>query len=166
MLADTLVKNGAIKFGEFKLTSGAISSYYVDIKEVSTHPQILKEIVENIRPHLTADIIAGVELGAVPLVVATAILTDKPYIIIRKERSHGTGSLIIGNNFEGKEIDLIEDVVTTGGSVVKAVEILRENKAIVKRAICVVDREEGGRKNLLDHGIELIPLVKISQIKR
>ena len=50
--------------------------------------------------------------------------------------------------------------------MVKAVEILRENKAIVKRAICIVDREEGGRKNLLDHNIELIPLVKISQIKR
>jgi orotate phosphoribosyltransferase len=166
MLADTLVKSGAIKFGEFKLTSGAMSSYYVDIKEVCTNPSTLKEIVENIRPNITAGIIAGVELGAVPLIVATSIIANKPYIIIRKERSHGTGSLIIGNNFEGKEVDLIEDVVTTGGSVVKAVEILRENKAIVKKAICVVDREEGGKKNLLDHGIELIPLVKISQIKR
>ncbi|MFG1518887.1 MAG: orotate phosphoribosyltransferase [Thermoplasmataceae archaeon] len=166
MLADTLVKSGAIKFGEFKLTSGAMSSYYVDIKEICTNPSTLKEIVENIKPNITAGIIAGVELGAVPLIVATSIIANKPYIIIRKERSHGTGSLIIGNNFEGKEVDLIEDVVTTGGSVVKAVEILRENKAIVKKAICVVDREEGGKKNLLDHGIELIPLVKISQIKR
>jgi orotate phosphoribosyltransferase len=166
MLADTLVKSGAIKFGEFKLTSGAMSNYYVDIKEICTNPSTLKEVVENIKPNITAGIIAGVELGAVPLIVATSIIADKPYIIIRKERSHGTGSLIIGNNFEGKEVDLIEDVVTTGGSVVKAVEILRENKAIVKKAICVVDREEGGKKNLLDHGIELIPLVKISQIKR
>ncbi len=165
MLKDILLKSGAIKFGDFVLTSGKRSTYYVDIKESMTDPGALTEVAELISKKLTSSIIAGVELGAVPLVVAVAILSGRRYIIIRKERPHGTKSLLIGQTPSGSSVDIIEDVVTTGGSVLRAAEILKESGLNVSRVICVVDREEGGRENLAEAGIELIPLVKISEVK-
>ena len=165
MLKDILLKSGAIKFGDFVLTSGKRSTYYVDIKESMTDPGALTEVAELISKKLTSSIIAGVELGAVPLVVAVAILSGRRYIIIRKERPHGTKSLLIGQTPSGSSVDMIEDVVTTGGSVLRAAEILKESGLNVSRVICVVDREEGGRENLAEAGIELIPLVKISEVK-
>ena len=165
MLKDILLKSGAIKFGDFVLTSGKRSTYYVDIKESMTDPGALTEVAELISKKLTSSIIAGVELGAVPLVVAVAILSGRRYIIIRKERPHGIKSLLIGQTPSGSSVDIIEDVVTTGGSVLRAAEILKESGLNVSRVICVVDREEGGRENLAEAGIELIPLVKISEVK-
>ena len=165
MLKDILLKSGAIKFGDFVLASGKRSNYYVDIKESMTEPGALKEVAELISKKLSSGIIAGVELGAVPLVVAVAVLYSKKYIIIRKERPHGTKSLLIGQAPYGGSADIIEDVVTTGGSVLRAAEILKESGLKVSRVICVVDREEGGRENLAEAGIELIPLLRISEVK-
>ncbi|MGC8609006.1 MAG: orotate phosphoribosyltransferase [Thermoplasmata archaeon] len=166
MLKEILIGSGAIKFGDFVLTSGKRSSYYVDIKEAATNPEILNQIADEFSERIKADVIAGMELGAVPLVVATSMKLKIHYLIIRKERSHGTMSLIIGKFEKGTEIDVIEDVVTTGNSVLKTVQILRENGAIVKRAYCVVDREEGGKDLLEKNDIELIPLIHISDIKK
>ena len=165
MLKDILLKSGAIKFGDFVLASGKRSNYYVDIKESMTEPGALKEVAELISKNLSSGIIAGVELGAVPLVVAVAVLYSKKYIIIRKERPHGTKSLLIGQAPDGSSADIIEDVVTTGGSVLRAAEILKESGLKVSRVICVVDREEGGRENLAEAGIELVPLLRISEVK-
>jgi orotate phosphoribosyltransferase len=165
MLKDILLKSGAIKFGDFVLTSGKRSNYYVDIKETMTDPTALKEVAELISKNLTSDVIAGVELGAVPLVVAVALLSGKRYIIIRKDRPHGTKSLLIGQAPSGSGVNIIEDVVTTGGSVLRAAEILKESGLKVSRVVCVVDREEGGKENLAKAGIELISLLKISEVK-
>ncbi len=164
MLSRDLIDLGAIKFGKFTLTSGAVSNYYVDIKEACTIPRVLEEVVDEISPHIEADMVAGVELGAVPLVVATSVRLKKPYVIIRKERSHGTKDLLVGTSVSGKTVDIIEDVVTTGGSVMKAINLLRERGARVGRVICVVDREEGGKTLLQGAGVELIPLLKISSL--
>ncbi len=166
MLKEILIGSGAIKFGDFILTSGKRSSYYVDIKEAATNPEVLDQISGEFAQRVKASIIAGMELGAVPLMVATAMKLKIPYIIVRKERSHGTMSLIIGKFAPGTEIDVIEDVVTTGNSVLKTVLILRENGAVVRRAYCVVDREEGGMELLEKNDIELFPLIRISDIKK
>lgn len=163
-IAELLTGTGAIRFGRFTLTSGKESDYYVDVKEAITDPANLRLIAGNISDLVEADKIAGVELGAVPLLVASSIQTGKSYMIIRKERKHGTKSLIIGNAPKGASVDLIEDVVTTGNSVLKAVNYLRELGCVVKRCICVVDREEGGAELLGENGIELLPLVKISSV--
>ncbi len=161
MLKQKLIDCGAIKFGDFVLASGKRSKYYIDIKKASTKVDILKEIAELLSKHVKGDILAGVELGAVPLTVAVALMTGKDYLIIRKkEKGYGTEKLIEGEFKEGMTVDIIEDVVTTGGSVLRAVKILRNSGLNVQRVICVVDREEGGRENLEKEGVELIALLK------
>jgi orotate phosphoribosyltransferase len=163
-LSQKLLDSGAIKFGDFVLTSGKHSKYYVDIKDAATNPEILSLISEILVGRIGNHKIAGVELGAVPILVATAVMKGLPYLIIRKERKHGTGKLTIGEITPGEEIEIIEDVVTTGGSIMKAVNYLRENGAIVNRAYCVVDREEGGKELLDSNNVRLEPLIRISEI--
>jgi orotate phosphoribosyltransferase len=165
-LKEQLLTSEAVMFGEFTLTSGRKSNFYVNIKKASTDPGILKNIAECMREHLGDEqVIAGMELGAVPLAVAVALESGLPYVIIRKEkRKHGTGSQIEGKMEEGSKVMLVEDVATTGGSLVKAVDAVREAGGVVERAIVVVDREEGGAEKAQEMNIELIPLVKISDL--
>ncbi len=156
----------AIQFGRFILTSGAVSNYYIDIKKASTNPTILKKIVEAMAEYVKDnDIIAGMELGAVPLAVALSLETGKPYVIIRKEkREHGTEKQIEGMNVKDKKVIIVEDVATSGSSILKSVNILRENKAIIHDVIVVVDRENGTKEKLQKMNINFIPLITVSDI--
>jgi orotate phosphoribosyltransferase len=165
-LIQQLKECGAIKFGRFVLTSGALSDYYIDIKKASTEPKILKLIAQEMSSHTKGyDLLAGMELGAVPLVVALALETDIPYVIIRKEkREHGTGKQIEGGEVKGKSVLIIEDVTTSGASVVKSIQILRENNAEVEKVLVVVDRESGAREKLQKLEVKFIPLVTVSEI--
>jgi orotate phosphoribosyltransferase len=165
-LANLLKECGAIQFGKFVLTSGAISDYYIDIKKASTNPKILKKIAEEMIEFSKGyDILAGMELGAVPLVVALSLETNIPYVIIRKEkREHGTSKQIEGEKVNGKRVLIIEDVTTSGSSVVKTIQIIRENKGIVDEVICVVDRESGAEEKLKNADVSFIPLLSISDI--
>ena len=170
MKTDILIQHlkgcGAIQFGRFVLTSGAISDYYIDIKKASTDPKILKIIAQQMSDYTKGyDMLAGMELGAVPLVVALALETGIPYVIIRKEkREHGTGKQIEGGDVKGKSVLIVEDVTTSGGSVVKTIQILRENNAEVEKVLVVVDRENGAREQLQKLEVEFIPLVSVSEI--
>jgi orotate phosphoribosyltransferase len=170
MKQETLIQQlkevGAIKFGRFVLTSGAISDYYIDIKKASTDPKTLKHIAEEMSHYTKGyDLLAGMELGAVPLVVALALETNIPYVIIRKEkREHGTGKQIEGGDVKGKNVLLVEDVTTSGGSVVKSIQILRENHAEVDKVLTVVDREAGATDILKKLNVDFIPLVTVSEI--
>jgi orotate phosphoribosyltransferase len=163
----TLLKEcDAIKFGKFVLTSGAVSNYYIDIKKASTKPKVLKKIAETISEYAEGyDVLAGMELGAVPLLVATSLKTGIPYSIIRKEkREHGTESQIEGEKVTNKKVLVIEDVTTSGGSVVKTLKILRQNHAKVDEVVVVVDRESGAEKKVHDLDANLIPLISVSDI--
>ncbi len=165
MLKEKLIECGAIKFGEFVLASGKKSKYYVDIKKASTKYEILELMGNMLAEKVKGDILAGVELGAVPLVAITAIKAKRDYLIIRKEKKgYGTSKLMEGDYKEGQEVDIIEDVVTTGGSVLRAIKILRSAGLTVNRVICVVDREEGGKENLEKEGVELISLIKAREL--
>ncbi len=166
VLQDSLKECGAFKVGEFTLTSGKKSNFYVDIKQASTNPKILKEIAQSMAALITdEEKIAGMELGAVPLAVALSLKTDLPYLIIRKaQRMHGTTKLIEGGLKKEDKVILVEDVTTTGSSLLRAGDIIRENHGIIKRALVVVDREEGARELLKEHDIELIPLVRVSEM--
>jgi orotate phosphoribosyltransferase len=165
-LINLLKDCGAIQFGRFVLTSGAVSDYYIDIKQASTNPRILKKIAEAMAEYAEGyDIIAGMELGAVPLAVALSLQTGIPYVILRKEkREHGTGKQIEGVDVKGKKVIIVEDVTTSGGSVIKSVQILRQNKAVVDEVITVVDRENGAEEKLQQIDISFIPLLSISDI--
>ncbi len=165
MLKEKLIECGAIKFGDFVLASGKRSKYYVDIKKASTKYEILELMGDMLAERVEGDILAGVELGAVPLVAITSIKARRNYLIIRKEKKgYGTSKLIEGDYKGGEVVDIIEDVVTTGGSVLRAVKILRDAGLKVRRVICVVDREEGGRENLAKEGVELISLIKAREL--
>jgi len=157
---------GAIKFGHFVLTSGAVSDYYIDIKKASTNPKVLKKIVKKMAEYTKDyELLAGMELGAVPLVVALSLETNIPYVIIRKEkRDHGTGKQIEGSDVKGKKVLIIEDVTTSGGSVLKSIDIIRENNGIVDEVIVVVDRESGTKEKLKAVDVNFIPLLSISDI--
>ena len=169
-LADALKESEAIKFGEFTLSSGKKSKYYIDIKKASTNPRILKmigkKISEIMKLHsIHADYIAGVALGGVPIAVAVSLETDLPLIIIRKEtKEYGTKGQIVGEPVQGKSILLVEDVTTTGGSVLNAIKILRTEGLVVRNVITVVDREEGASKTLSAADVKFVPLVRIGEL--
>jgi orotate phosphoribosyltransferase len=164
-LMDMLTECGAIKFGRFVLTSGKESSYYIDIKAASTRPRILRRIAEEMAKHVDGTRVAGMELGAVPIAAAVALQTELPFCILRKKpREHGTGSQIEGEVRPGETVTVVEDVATTGGSIVQSVSLLRGAGAVVKRAIVVVDREEGAAEALKAVDVELVALVKRSQL--
>ena len=156
----------AIQFGRFILTSGAVSDYYIDIKNASTDPITLKHIATTIASHTAKyELIAGMELGAVPLIVALSLETNLPYVIIRKEkREHGTGKQIEGGTVKAKKTILIEDVTTSGGSVIKSIRILKEHGADVDQVITVVDRESGARKKIESLNITFTPLITVTDI--
>lgn len=144
-LRDELIACGAVRFGEFTLTSGARSPYYVDIKRASSDPRLLTAIGREIaRRAVGYDRIAGMELGAVPIATATALASGIPFLMIRKKpRDHGTGSQIEGPWKPGERALVVEDVTTSGGSSLQAVEILRKAGLAVDRVVTVVDREQG-----------------------
>ena len=156
----------AIQFGRFVLTSGAISDYYIDIKKASTSPKILKKLAEAMAEYTEGyDFIAGMELGAVPLVVALSLETNIPYVIVRKDkREHGTSKQIEGGDVKTKKVLIIEDVATSGNSIIKTIKIIRENKGIIDEVIAVVDRESGAKQKLQTADASFTPLLSVSDI--
>lgn len=169
-LSDALKACGALQFGEFTLASGAKSDYYINIKKASTDPKVLgliaRLMAEKMKDNsIEADRIAGVVLGAVPLEAALALETGLPFVMVRKEKKdHGTGKQIEGDLNEGEVVLMVEDVVTTAGSCIKGIHVLREAGADVKYVLSVIDREAGGAEALKAEGVTFIPLVKGSEL--
>ncbi len=165
-LVQILKDCGAIKFGHFILTSGVVSNYYIDIKLASTNPTVLREIANRIKKYTEGyDLIAGMELGAVPIAVALSLETDIPYVIVRKEKKkHGTGSRIEGESVKGKNVLIVEDVTTSGGSVLKAISVLKSEGASLDKVVTVVDRESGAGDKIEETGLEFIPLISVSEL--
>lgn len=165
-LGQALQECGAAKFGDFILASGKKSRYYIDVRKAVTKPKILKLISDHIVAEIMirkikADYIACVELGAVPLGTVVSIDTGIPLIIVRKQtKDHGTKDRLVGDFETGKIVVLVEDVTTTGGSVISAVQALRNEGLIVNTVVSVVDRDEGAEENLNKEGLSLISLVK------
>ncbi|MBJ35141.1 MAG: orotate phosphoribosyltransferase [Euryarchaeota archaeon] len=165
VLRQKLIECKALKFGEFTLTSGKKSSYYVNMKMASTNPEILRLISVEFAKLIPdgTDIIAGMELGAVPLAVALSLESGIPYTMIRKgERKHGTGSRLEGPS-EGKAV-LIDDVATTGGSNIESLKVLQDEGIEVAKIMVVVDREEGAQEKLIPFNIPFESLISASEL--
>ena len=159
-LIDALRDADAVKFGEFELSHGGTSNYYVDKYVFETDPRCLELIAEAFADRVGESKLAGVALGAVPLVAVTSVETGQPYVIARKQaKEYGTGNRIEGELSAGEEVVVLEDIATTGQSAVDAVEALREAGAVVDRVLVVVDRQEGAADHLADHDIELESLL-------
>jgi orotate phosphoribosyltransferase len=157
--------------GDFVLRSGRRSHYYLDKYRFETDPELLGELgerlaaaaVEPARP----DRLAGPELGAVALAASASLASGLPFLIVRKStKEYGTENLVEGVWGAGETVCLVEDVVTSGGAAVAAVRALREAGLECPRAVCVVDREEGGVETLAAEGVVLVSLFQAADVLR
>ena len=166
-LVEMLKKTGAVKFGDFTLSSGRKSHYYVDKYIFETNPQCLAAIGERIAGMIPEGTqrLAGIEIGSISLAAIASVRSAIPFVIVRKEKKgYGTNKLIEGTWYKGERILLIEDVITTGRGALGAVNAVRNAGLAVQDLICVVDREEGGRISLESNGINVKSLVKASEL--
>ena len=164
VLASLLAVHGAVRRGDFLLASGIRSSVYVDIKSALTDPGVLSAVALGIAGRSEFEVVAGVAVGGIPIAVTVSLAAGKPYAIVRRdEKGHGTGGKIVGG-VAGLSTLLVEDVTTSGGSVLSAVRILREAGAKVDTVITVVDREEGAAASLAAEGVTLISLVTLKEL--
>jgi orotate phosphoribosyltransferase len=167
-LAGLLREADAFREGEFTLSSGKTSNYYVDVKRACTDPSVLRALAQHARTYaLGKDRVAGTALGGVPLAVALGLDTGLDTLLVRSEtKNYGTGSQIEGEFEDGEEVLVVEDVTTTGQSLLEAVEALREAGLTVRHAVTIVDREEGARDLLHDNDVSLHALVTLSELKQ
>jgi len=169
-IALALAKHDCVLIGEFKLSSGVTSPYYIDLRTVPSHPKLF-DLVTNAYVavlkslKLDFDRVAGVATAGVPIAALVAYKLKKPFLYVRKEeKAHGTKSLIEGIVNSGDSLLIVDDVATTGGSLQRAVEALRERGAKVEHVVVLVDREQGAGKNLAAKGVKLVSLMTSSKL--
>jgi orotate phosphoribosyltransferase len=164
------LKEHAYLEGDFVLRSGRRSRYYLDKYRFETRPDLLRALGERlaaqIREHEPdATAIAGPELGAVALAAAASLESGLPFLIVRKEaKGYGTDKRLEGAFTPGERVCLVEDVVTSGGAALSAVQALRDAGLACSTAVCVVDREEGGVDELARQAVRLRCLFTASDV--
>jgi orotate phosphoribosyltransferase (EC 2.4.2.10) len=167
IISEMIKDSGALKVGSFTLSSGKKSSYYVDKYLFETSPGILKKISEEMifRIEREFDIIAGPEMGAIPLITALSLKTEKPFLIVRKkDKDYGTKSKIEGNLKEGDKVLFVEDVTTTGESLLKAIRTVEEAGGVIMEVLIVVDREEGAVERMKKLGYDVKVLLRMREL--
>jgi len=153
--------------GEFVLRSGVTSNEYFDKYLFEADPVLLRTICEHLVPLVPegTEVLAGLELGGVPIATVLSQLTGIPAYFVRKEaKTYGTCRLAEGGDIDGRRITVVEDVVTSGGQVITSCGDLRERGAVVEHALCVIDRESGGPAGLADIGVTLHPLFTMTEL--
>jgi orotate phosphoribosyltransferase len=169
-LLGRLLVERALLEGEFVLRSGRRSSWYLDKYRFETEPELLRAIGERLAATVTvcepeAVRLAGPALGAVALAASASMASGLPFIIVRGEtKEYGTERRIEGAFDPGELVCLVEDVVTSGGALGEAVSALRNEGLVVRNAVCVVDREEGGSDALARLGVRLRSLFRAGEL--
>jgi len=160
----------ALLEGDFTLRSGKRSRWYLDKYRFETDPAILQELGERLAATVAdaepeAVRLGGPALGAVALAASASMASGLPFIIIRGEtKGYGTANRLEGPYEPGDVVCLVEDVVTSGGALCEAVEAVREAGLVVRHAVCVVDREEGGADALARLGVRLASLYRAGEL--
>jgi orotate phosphoribosyltransferase len=171
-IAKILHNIDALKFGVFKLTSGKPSPYYIDLRVVPSFPDAFRQICDFYLEHITTQIgtenfdrIAGVPLAGIPFASQIAYNLKKPFLYVRKGiRHHGRQRRVEGILVSGDRVLLVDDLVTTGLNLKNAAEAIRAEGGVVKEAVALLDREEGGKKELEASGIKVHTLLRISEV--
>ena len=166
----TQLREHALLEGDFVLRSGRRSSYYLDKYRFETRPELLGPLGERlaaaVREHEPEAVrLAGPALGAVALAASASLVSGLPFVIVRDTaKDYGTANRIEGPFETGELVCLLEDVVTSGGALAESVAVLREAGLVVRNAVCVVDREEGGADALARIGVRLRALYRSSEL--
>jgi len=169
-----LHQNKIIRFGEFTLASGKKSSYYVDLRLVPSYPHQFRKMIKFLQNEIIKDIgldkfdsLVSVPTGGLVIASALAIETVKPLIYVRnKPKDYGTSKAVEGKIEEGMKVVMIDDVATTGGSVVNGIKSLKEAKIKVEDAYVIVNRMEGAYDALKNEGVTLHSITNIIQITK
>ena len=157
------IADASLLRGTFTLRSGRTSSYYLDKYRFSTRPEVLKQlgplfaqVIEQVsKAHGDVVRLAGAELGGIPLVTVASLQTGLPSIFVRNaKKDYGTAKQVEGEVNEGDVVVFVEDVATTGGQALEAVDVLKGLGARVPAIISVIDRQEGARENIEGAGVE------------
>ena len=167
-----LQESAAIKFGDFKLSSGKESAYYVDLRIIPSFPHQFRKMIKHLQNAISENIgldsfdcIASVPTSGLVIASALAIETIKPLVYIRqKPKDYGTGSLIEGKIKEGSRILLVDDVGTTGQSLIKAIKALKDAKMVVTDAFVIINRLEGAKEVLASEGVRLHEVTNVMKI--
>lgn len=169
-----LIAKQAYSEGDFTLSSGQKSDYYIDGKMVTLHPEgaaLVGEVIFDMIKDRRVDAIGGLMIGADPMATAVALvshLRHKPIFafIVRKEaKKHGTSKLTEGPVNSGSRVVIVDDVITTGASLIQAVDAVREIGCEIVSVIALVDREQGGRSAIEAEGLNYEPIFSISDVK-
>lgn len=153
--------------GEFRLRSGQMSHEYFDKYLFETQPEILNAIAEAMSNMIPsgAEVLAGLEMGGIPVATMLSHLTGIPAVFVRKkQKEYGTCKIAESGNVYGKQVVVVEDVVTSGGQIIESIDQLRNFGAIVTNVLCVIDRESGGTQSLAANGLTLLPLFRMSEL--
>jgi orotate phosphoribosyltransferase len=162
------LKTGAIKFGEFTLASGAKSNRYFEGKLLTLHPEGANRVGEaifNILEKTDVDAVGGLIIGAIPIATAVSMVSyqrGRPisaFLVRENPKEHGTQRLIEGNLAPGSRVAIVDDVITKGGSVIKAIQAVESSGCKVVKVITIVDRHEGGSEKLIADGYDFVPLI-------
>lgn len=167
-IIDQLYEIGAIKFGNFRLKSGIQSPFYLDLRLIISHPDLLTEIADElwkIASHLDHDRICGVPYTALPIATCLSLKHSIPMLLKRKEaKAYGTKQLIEGNFDENDKCLIIEDLITSGASIIETIEPLQDAGLEIENILIIVDREQGGRIAVEKQGFHVHSLFTITEI--
>lgn len=168
-----LVQQFALRFGTFTLASGKTASYYLDCRKLTLSSQGALQVAAGMLDHIgdeLPDAVGGMAIGADPITGAIITLAAtqnrelKGFIVRKEAKAHGTGQMVEGPVESGDRVIIVEDVVTTGGSSVKAIERAREFGLEVSKVIAIVDRLQGGGENFAKIGVDYHPLMTIRDL--
>mgnify|MGYP002784296186 CR=1 FL=1 len=154
--------------GTFTLRSGATSNEYFDKYLFESKPELLRTIAKHLAPLVPKEIevLAGLEMGGIPIVTALSLETGLPAAFVRKKaKEYGTRKFAEGAQVYGKVVLVVEDVITSGGQVIVSATDLKNIGAYVHSVLCVIDREQGGREKLADAGFQMQALLTMSILK-
>lgn len=159
---------GCLLFGDYVQASGAIFSYYVDLRKIISNPQVFQQVLQayaGILENLNFDRIAGIPYGSLPTATGLSLLLDHPMIYPRKEvKAHGTRRVVEGNFYQGEKVVVVDDILITGKSAIEGAEKLKSVGLVVEDIVVFIDHEEGVKEKLKNYGYNAYSVLSISEI--